>query len=630
MLNLNIKLKKRHVLGVICVCFFLTTTFFFMSTPYTFFTSKEKILNLFDSNFRLIDVDHRSLKDRRNNEKVYSDPIKQCLLNLMIPRDSNYEENEMKNNDHKKSKNNTVYSYSQRIAPAFYEGEWVYSPRQKANIFHYDLNHVYNIHEKSMFKKWNDMNVSKNIYSKIYNESTCYPSCFQWKINSDICKTIDTSLAKTELSEKKHEKEEWNIGGKAIPNNIRKRNKERKSGEKNFQNKKNLQKDQKQQKSTKDIPVFPLPFSPSIFCESLYALDIQHILLVGDSIQQQMAMSLVKMMKWKETNNRGFPRHITICESDVTEDKGGSTIASPPMSTGTSDLYSFNSSSSITFKNSSPKRSKSSKTGITISFVRNDFLYLENYRVVNHTCPWIYEGKCTRNMYHEFQNCGPWTHLLDETTTYNYYGVVSEIPPVDLLILNAGMHLHNLDVYRSMTKNLFPWLEKNFFKIYNNGNEDIFSQHQNIKKSSSKDKNGHKSHRRVIFRTSAPGHTDHSSRQKDAILGPTLYPFEYTGIFKQNFTWHLIGDFNDIVRTESRKVNQNLKEQKYFKEAKNVRKQGVTLLHADILLHNRADGHIDDLHYLLPSGFDWINIALYHHILAWRIEEELLDDESVH
>ena len=87
--------------------------------------------------------------------------------------------------------------------------------------------------------------------------------------------------------------------------------------------------------------------------------------------------------------------------------------------------------------------------------------YNEKDKIKKPTCPWIYEGKCVPKMLDEIIYCEPWVHLLNETTQSD--GSKS-IPPVDFLILNSGMHLHNLETYQTMIKNLFLWLEKNYFK----------------------------------------------------------------------------------------------------------------------------------------------------------------------
>jgi len=604
------KCSKVFLLSIASVCFL--TTFLFLSI-WDFFLSRVEKYHLFDSHFKPLNVINLTPTyiKRATKEDEYLQVSKQCLFNLMTPKDLSSQIQTINDNNGNRNNNDKGnFTYSQRLAPPFYDGEWVYNPQRKTNIFHYIVRgNSFNMHEKSMLLKWRDLNVSEEVYSTIYNESTCYPSCFEWKINSNICSDYSrVNVKKSKTKEKK------NLLGNSMLNEESERKRENTRIRRNF--KSTVEEDLIQQRMK--VPIFPLPFSTSTLCKSLDALDIRHILFVGDSIQEEMAISFINMIKWRSTkdvfpspqwtlfNKKRNGYQMTICGMDITNDK-----KSPMIHTSTemSDLSSFD--PSLQF-NLSSEAFKDSKKGITISYVRNDFLYLEKDKIKKPTCPWIYEGKCVPKMLDEIIYCEPWVHLLNETTQSD--GSKS-IPPVDFLILNSGMHLHNLDTYQTMIKNLFLWLEKNYFKA----NDPMEMGHSK--------KQIRKLPKRFIFRTSAPGHTYHSRRQKNAILGPALFPFEYEGIFKTNFTWHLIKDFNDIVFNESRKLNEKLKEQGYFRELQRILKEGVTLLHADILLHNRADGHADDLHYLLPSGFDWINIALYHHILSWWIEEELLDDK---
>ncbi len=188
-------------------------------------------------------------------------------------------------------------------------------------------------------------------------------------------------------------------------------------------------------------PYFDVP----AFCTVLQDLGIGSMLVVGDSISQQMAMSLYLMVEGTRPNpERSWDPY------------------NPPFDKGFPDTFSL-----CGGLNPTPTQ---------VTLVRNDLLYVNETYIDAFMPEYADVGPYGDGGFWEWSHSKPWTPFLHARD-------------VDLLILNTGAHIHQEPLYQRCTDIVLDYLERHYLT-----DDDDEAKGGNNKK------------KRLIFRSTNPGH----------------------------------------------------------------------------------------------------------------------------
>ena len=171
--------------------------------------------------------------------------------------------------------------------------------------------------------------------------------------------------------------------------------------------------------------------------------------------------------------------------------------------------------------------------------------------------------------------CG---HFWEFFATHPWVPALTE-RQVDMLIVNAGPHMHSVEFAKDVVDWAAAYLEAHYTG-------------------------------RLIWRNSIPGHPNCGETIESGPQQNESYVWDYSGRHEA-FSWHLFDQYNDYA-------------DKVFS------KLGALILYADKLLRLRHDGHAvgddlnnpDCLHYKLPSPIDYVTIALYNELEAEYFQKE--------